>query len=135
METTPKEAVLDVIKSFRLREFDWDGSGGLPLRADVADTISDIYLSEIYAVPEEVLYALPKPSLLLAPNGTVEVAYDAWGYKQLLLTFECQGVVTYIKVYDDDHTSIEGTIRFDVLEPSPEDVAELTELFLWIASE
>ena len=135
METSPSEAVLTSIRQFRLHDFDWDGCGGLPLRSDVADTASDIY-------DLDFTDAMPMPVVSLNKDGTVDVEYDEFqgqdAGKKLFLTFQCQGVVTYIKVYADGQTTVDGTIRLDLFARTdgkfdPEDFAELTALFDWLA--
>jgi len=131
------EAVLTSLKHFHLHEYDWDGVGGLPLRGDVADTVADIY---------DLAFAddMPMPVVSLNGDGTVEVAYEEIVAsdlgKKLLLTFRCEGVVTFVKVFPDGDATVEGTIRLDGFARTdgkfnPDDFAELTELFAWIGFE
>lgn len=137
METSSSEAVLQSLRQFRLHEYDWDGCGGLPLRGDVADTAADIYDLSFTDV-------LPMPTVALNPDGTVNVEYDETvdsdDGKKLFLTFKCQGVITYIKLFGDGQTTVDGTIRLDNFARTdgkfdPDDFVELTELFDWLAEE
>ena len=118
-------------------DYDWDGVGGLPMRADVADTVADLY-------DLSFTDAMPMPVVSLNGDGTIDVEYDdSTGSdegKKLFLSFKCQGIVTYIKVFGDGQTTVEGTIRLDLYARTdgkfnPEDFAEITELFDWLAEE
>jgi hypothetical protein len=123
------EAVLTALRRLRLMEFDWDGAGGLPLRGDVGDTVTDIY--ELSFTSD-----MPMPAVSMNGDGTIDVEYDGEDGRKLFLTFKCQGVLTYIKVFEDDQTTVEGTIRLDAPGPvALDDFVELTELFEWLASE
>lgn len=115
-------------------EFDWDGVGGLPLRSDVADTAHDVY-SEPHILDDAILGDLVPPSISMSSNGTIEVVYAIDGYRQLFLTFECAGVVSYIRVFEDEQTSVEGVIRLEMDSTSPDDFSELQELYEWLVSE
>lgn len=133
METdSSSEAVLISLRRLRLMEFDWDGAAGLPLRGDVGDTVAAIY---------DLAFAdaMPMPVVSLNGDGTLDVEYDAEDGRKLFLTFKCEGVITYIKVYEDDQTTVEGTVRLDFHTVSgkfdPDDFVEITELFEWLASE
>ena len=61
----------------------------------------------------------------------MEIAFEETDGRQLFLTFQCEGVITYIKVYEDEQTSVEGVIRVDSMTPSPDDFAELAEMVEW----
>lgn len=133
-------AVLDALNDFRLKEYDWNGSGGLPLRGDVGTTIKDLF-SDADILGSNLLMSLPTPDLSMAANGTVEMAFEYDdnddGERKLFVTIECDGVLSYIKVYEDGQTSVEGVIRLDFLGNAfrPDDFVELTELLRWFLSE
>lgn len=130
MDSIFSESVVKSLRGLRLMEYDWDGSGGLPMRSDVADTAIAVF--DDPDVIGDSTYGLPLPSISLSSNGTVEVAFAEPDGRQLFLTFECEGVITYVKVFDDEQTSVEGVIRVDTLTPSPDDFVELRELFGWM---
>ena len=135
--TTSSEAVLQSLRQFRLHEYDWDGSGGLPLRADVADTAIDIYQLPLTT-------QVPMPEVMLLSDGTVTIEYDEVTGKdvgkKLFLTFKCQDVITYVKLFADGSSMVEGIIRLDGYDPTdsestPYAVLELTALFDWLAED
>ena len=113
-------------------EFDWDGVGGLPFRSDVGDTVAVVY---------EASFGddMPEPFMSMNGDGTIDIEYDGDNGRKLFLTFKCEGVVTYIKVFEDDQTTVEGTIRFDFHAISgkieEEDLEEIKALFGWLTSE
>lgn len=129
------EAVVSTLRSFRLLEWDWDGAGGLPLRSDVADTAVKVFEEDSIVN----LINCPLPTVSLNGNGTVEVAYaDEFTERELWLTFQCEGVITYIKRFEDDQTTIEGTARIGfagIRADEAADLNELRELFCWLSEE
>lgn len=120
--------VADTIREYRLRGYDWNGCGGLPLRDDAATTAIEFY--QYVYVPE-----LPTPTVLQNPDGSIEVGYgDESSPKKLLLTFYCYGVVGYVKVFADDTTYVEGLVRFDPLDETPSgELTIISDLFRWMA--
>lgn len=142
MEKTSRQAVLESVRQLRLHGFDWDGVGGLPLRGDVADTIAELYESSS-DLQQDAADRLPMPIVSLNPDGTIEVLYkdDEEGCKELLLTFRCEGVITFTKMFGDGQTMVEGTIRIDMLEfdsmcgEMPGTCDDLIELFDWLAED
>lgn len=129
MSSILSDATVNRLRVLRLMEFDWDGDGGLPMRSDVADTAIAVF--DDPEVIGDFAYRLPLPDVSLSSNGTVDIEFGDADGKQLMLTFQCDGVVSYIKVYEDGNASIEGVIRVDTLTPTPDDFVELTELFGW----
>ncbi len=123
--------VLSITRELRLKAYDWNGSGGLPLRSDVADPIAEFYGN----LPG--IFGLPSPDVLMNPDGTIEVSYSQGEMaKELLLTFKCQGVITYVQVWEDRQTSVEGTVRFDPMEDNSDgELAPLPDLLFWISEE
>ncbi|SIO37695.1 hypothetical protein SAMN05444166_4210 [Singulisphaera sp. GP187] len=137
METNSRTAVLESLQQLRLMEFDWDGVQGLPLRGDVADNVSDVYEGGVDLLLEDLAEHLPMPVVSLNPNGTIEVLYkDPDSNRELVITFQAEGVLTYVKLFDDGQTMVEGVIRVNLLSgPYEVDLSELKDLFDWLASE
>lgn len=124
------EAVIKAVRQLRLKDWDWDGSGGLPMRLDASDTVLAVYDKGGAADSADC----PAPSVSLNTNGTIEVSYsDPETGRELFLTFQCNAVITYIRMFEDEQTSIEGTIRFtwDLAANN----AALGSLFEWLIEE
>ena len=129
---TSSDWVMEELFRLRLKGYDHDGAGGLPLRADVADLVATVY---DLAFTDK----MPDPIVSLNGNGTLDVEYDGDSGRKLFLCYQCAGVVTYIRAFEDDQTVIEGTIRLNFNtyggKFDPDDFLELTGLFDWLASE
>jgi hypothetical protein len=130
--TSIRDMVSKSISGLGLCEFDWDGSGGLPMRGDVRDTAYAVFVDEVTL--GGLLNSCPPPSITLNSNGTLEVSFDNDG-RGLLVTVECEGVLTYVKVFEDDQTTIEGVVRMDMDDFDPDAFVELIELFDWLIQE
>ena len=99
------------LREFRLREYDWNGAAGLPMRSDAADTLVDVYEWA------KSVSSLPDPTVTLESDGTITIEYDRkadseFG-KKLFLTFVCHGVMTYMQVFSDGSTTVDGVLRLD----------------------
>ena len=118
------ETVMSSLREFRDREYDWNGSAGLPMRSDAADTLSDVY----QGIPS--VASLPDPVISLENDGTISVEYERENEsdlgKKLFLTFVCDGVMTYMQVFTDGSTTVDGTIRLDRYE-SPDGAFDASE--------
>ena len=128
-----RELLLKALRTFRHSEYDWDGSGGLPLRDDVADTFYDLISNDV--THEDMYDMLPVPMLNLNGNGTLELVLGWHEGAELVLTFQAKDVITYVKIFEDAQTSVEGTLRLDYGDDDNTAVAELTELLEWIVQE
>jgi hypothetical protein len=144
VETSVREAVVQSLRGLRLMGYDWDGAKGLPMRGDVADTVFEVFGSSGYVDPsgyveplisDAYVESLPLPAVSLNGNGTVEVAFDGEDGRELLLTFECEGVITFIKAFGDGQTTVDGVIRLDLGERGTDEAAELSELLGWVIAE
>lgn len=111
---------------FTKHGYDWDGAGGLPMRTDVRQVMRWFIRSG--TALDECLNEAVEPSVLLNREGTVELSFDNEG-KELLLTLQCMNVVTYVQIYEDKQTSIEGVIRLDKID----DQTTLISLFEWLS--
>jgi hypothetical protein len=133
VETTFRDTIGTALKAMSLHEYDWNGNCGLPLRGDVADLAHDLFVA-----PETLFLSgfnlLPTPTVVMGGNGTVEIGFDSRDGRELVITVQCEGVITYVKVYEDDQTSVEGTVRLDPLESfnGTAGFSEFVELLLWV---
>lgn len=126
-------AIAEEVGSLANRGYDWNGTGGLPMREDVRD----MTITLLGTVPDratDVIDQCPHPDILLNGDGTVELAFDHED-KTLLITVRCLGILTYVRAFEDEQTSIEGVIRLDPDEPDWDSYVELTELFAWLSEE
>lgn len=120
--------VVSSLRSLRLMQWDWDGARGLPMRADVADMTIDAFESETIAA-----IVCPGPSVSLNMDGSVSVQYvDEFTERMVDLCFQCAGVVTYTKNFEDGQTQIDGVIRLSDDSDTPDCYGELAELLRWV---
>jgi hypothetical protein len=137
VDTSTRDKIQYGIQLLRTKGYDWNGTCGLPIRSDVLQTSSAIF-SDRTLQSQMRLEDCDEPVMSLNPDGSVEMSFDTPygdGGKQLLLTFQCGGVITYIKILEDSETSIEGTIRASFPAKSASEFAELVDLINWIAEE
>ena len=137
MATESANHVMAQVRAFRLREYDWNGTGGLPMRGDSADTLADVFALDCIA-------DLPSPEVTLGNDGAISVEYDESDDsdrgKKLFLVFPCGGVVTYMRVFEDGVTTIEGVLRMDKYakttgEFCPDEARRLADLCRWFAGD
>ena len=131
---TNREKIAASLKELGLKEYDWNGSGGLPAREDALDLALAVFALNDYAF--KLIDHVDEYTVTLNEDGTVEVGLDN-GDRTLLLTFQCGGAITYIKVFDDEQTTVEGTIRINPDWPftAYDGFADLAEALEWIGSE
>ena len=128
-----REKLLISLRGLRLHEYDWDGIGGLPLRGDVSDEFYDLFSGDV--INDDLYDLLPPPIVTLNGNGTLEVVFGWPDDTELVLSFQSKGVVTYVKVFADAQTSVEGVIRLDLSNPDDEPTGELLALLEWTVQE
>lgn len=135
---TNRSVIFEALSDFGDDGFNWNGCGGLPIRDDVRETINLIYGSRKF-LSKTIARNCPIPSVTLCDNGTIEIAYtDRYNDRQLFLTFQCKWTITYIQVFEDEQTTIEGTIRFTVDangEFDADEWAVLVDLYDWLTEE
>lgn len=114
--------------------FNWNGCDGLPIRPDVKDYAGILFsaLNSI-GIPRQLLEDAGMPDLLLNQDGTVDIVFDKPS-KNLVLTVECGGVLSFLKTFEDRATEIEGRCR-EVYPVHRRCVKEVEELFHWYNQE
>jgi hypothetical protein len=128
-----KQKIRLAVEKLAARPFDWDGAGGLPIRPDVAEWCRESLFSDFAGIGLDAaaLDAVGVGDVSLNQDGTVELALESEG-KELILTVECGGVVSYIKLFEDAQTSVEGMVRC----PAPfEGLSEIDDHLAWLGRE
>jgi hypothetical protein len=116
------------IDLFGTYKYGYNGTTNLPIRPDVAEFIIELFgIFDLTAT----LPTIDHPDLTLNDDGTVEIAFATFD-RELLLTFPCKGVVTYVQGFCHEDATIEGILLFDDdhdVEPSCE---KLDSLYIWV---
>jgi hypothetical protein len=118
-----KTAILEIISDLTEKPFGWDGDTGLPIRPDVATTITDRLFSSDSPVN---LGQLSEPDITLCEDGTVEFVFEFAG-RELIISVMSDLVVMYLKVYEGGSEE-DGICRLD----TPIGVSDLVSAFDWI---
>jgi 5-methylcytosine-specific restriction endonuclease McrBC GTP-binding regulatory subunit McrB len=100
-----KDYIRSSIDELSKKEYGWDGGEALPIRQDVRSTA----LNRFSGDNGSNLSGTHVDSVSLNADGTVEIVFLHAG-RELYLTFRCDHVVTYVKLYPSGATE-EGTIR------------------------
>ena len=130
MPITWKLAIRGRIARLGDLDYDHDGSGGLPIRPDVArHAAADLFADE-GGISESLLSRVDEFEVSLHPDGTITVTLASGG-RTLFLDVLCGGVVTYVEAFEDGATTIEGVIRTG----DPSDVGEIDDLIRWLIRE
>ena len=130
-----KRAIRIRIETLARLAYDHDGAGGLPIRPDVAEfATSGLFTKGEAGASETLLSEVDAANVSLHPDGTITVTLASGG-KTLFLDVPCLGIVAYVKAFDDDATSIEGTIRTGYPDLDSLAVAEIDRLIQWLIRE
>lgn len=134
-----RDHILKSIGGMRHYKYGWNGDSSLPIRTDVRNWSYELFARNAsfpLIVPDNHLEMCPYPDVTLNDAGTVSIAFVTEG-RQLILTIQCRGIVTYIKLFDDDQTTVSGVIRLDTedLDADLDMFAEFQELFIWLIRE
>ena len=110
-------------------EYDWNRSGGLPIRPDVFSLLE--WLNPVLCGSDDRLLArLGVPVIELNQDGTVDWFWEYCG-RSLCLTFVCDGTVKYLRTLEDDSTSVSGDIRHSDLMSIDFEVSRLIQ---WVCT-
>jgi len=88
--------------------YDWNRAGGLPIRPDVF-TLLQWIVPVLCVADDRLLHRLGVPVIELNQDGTVDWYWEYCG-RSLCLTFLCEGTVKYLRTFEDDATSVSGTV-------------------------
>lgn len=112
-------------------KWNWNDHDGLPVREDVLELIVGLFSNKGTVLSEGLLLGhLPDPILVLEPDGTVSLCLGNDSDRRMSIRFQCAGIVTYIKNWEDCETVETGVIRFS----DPDSIAALCDLLDWIAT-
>jgi hypothetical protein len=132
-----RKHILSTVASFRDRKFGWNGSEGLPMRSDARNLAFALFTVNYGnpVVPSEVLRLCPFPDVVLGEDGTIAITFSTPG-RELDLSIKCTSIVTFIKFFEDETTSVSGVLNLSADDEDPfRQYAEFTELFIWLIRE
>lgn len=115
--------------------YDHDAAGGLPMRPDVRAFARDyLFGGPNFGVSAKNLSRLDESEVSLHQDGTLTISMMS-GERSLFLDIPCSGVVTYVKQFEDDATTIEGVVKFGDFEDDASKLAEIDGLVEWLIRE
>lgn len=116
--------------------YDHNGAGGLPIRPDVAKFAATVLFSDSpnVGLSENKLESVTDHDVLLQQDGTISVILSV-GEKTLYLDILCGGIVTFVKLFEDQDTTIEGVLRTAWPSPLESQIANIDDLIDWLIQE
>jgi len=127
-----KSTIYDTIENLATLGFNHDGIKGLPMRSDVfAFATKALFSTRLHArvgLNEQLLENAGDPNVSINKDGTVDLFFQNPS-RELNLTIQCGGVITYIKFFDDGDTTVEGTIRVSATD---RDFSEVDDIIKWV---
>jgi hypothetical protein len=89
-------------------EYDWNGTGGLPIRPDVFAMLN--WLIPSFCFPDDrILFRLGVPQITLNDDGTVDWFWE-YHNRSLNIRFLCSGSLKYGRFFEDNSMEVAGVL-------------------------
>lgn len=117
-------------------QWDYNGSGGLPIRPDVSGFAQSVLFEDSLGIGlcEEALERVAENDVTMHQDGTITITLIV-GERTLFIDVLCGGIVTYVKQFEDGDTAIEGVVRTGWPTVKKSAICELNDLLAWLAQE